>query len=198
MVAYRRGEATLTSTIVLFETVRADVQVVATLPGDPPFPLDAVVLEEDTYLVLSAEATLRLPGEHPLRVIHAAFDARPEPIGSVLVRAGDPLRLLAVVHDLSQDTTCRPEWVEVALERVLAVAEERRLRSLGLPLLGTVHGRVAPQQAAALLATALDRARPASLRQLWLILDPPVARDARREIEPLDPPRRVVPFRASD
>ncbi|MGB6363143.1 MAG: hypothetical protein WBG64_10790, partial [Thermoanaerobaculia bacterium] len=71
------------------------VRLVAAPAAQPPFPVDAVVVEEDTYLVLSAETDLRIPGEHPLRVMTAAHELEPELPGSVLVRSGQPLELAA-------------------------------------------------------------------------------------------------------
>jgi hypothetical protein len=127
----------------------------ATPPFRSPFPVDAVACEEDTFEVLSAEPQARLPLPHPLRVIHEANAAEPAPLGSVVVRGGYPLRLHAIVHDLSADPTCREEWVEAALAEVLATCTRLRLPSLALPLLGTRHGRLAPAAVAALVRYAL-------------------------------------------
>lgn len=125
---------------------------------EPPFALDAEVLEEDTFLVLSADTEVAMPREHPLRVIDAAVSAEPLAPGSVRVRRGTPLRLLAVVHDLSSDPTCREEWVEAALAEVVALAEGRRLAAVSLPLLGTVHGRIQQTRALLLTRRALETA----------------------------------------
>ena len=76
------------------------MNIVAAAPERQPFPIDARVEEEDTYLVLSAAAVLSEPSAHPLRVLHEAHSAQPHPPGAVLVRAGVPLRLLAVTWSL--------------------------------------------------------------------------------------------------
>lgn len=124
--------------------------------------------EDDTWLVLSAAKEVRGPAERPLRLHREMLAARPAPLGTVLVRSGDPLELLAVVHDLDQLPSCRPEWVAKALYAVLREARSRGLVSLALPLLGSVHGVLSPEQGAAILGTVLPRAGHGRLQRLWL------------------------------
>lgn len=137
--------------------------------GDPPFVPDAVVLEEDTSLVLSADPTPRDPGEHPIRIMTALYDHRPCAPGSVVVQGRFPVRMLAMVHDLDQDPTWREEWVCAALDEVLAESGRRGLRRLAMEPLGTVHGRLARERFMALLEQALARASPASPQEIWLM-----------------------------
>jgi hypothetical protein len=134
---------------------------------EPPFPVQAIVEEEDTYQSLSAEAVLRLSGEHPLRVLSAAHAAEEATPGDVVVRPGQPLRLLAIVHKLDEDPTWRDAWVETALENVVTECERRRLVSLGLPLLGTVHGKLPLSRALELTRWTLRRA--ATLERVWVV-----------------------------
>lgn len=136
-----------------------------------PFPIDAVAYEEDTYEVLSAEPEARFPPPPRLRIIHEANTAEPAPLGSVVARGGYPLRLHAIVHDLSADPTCREEWVEAALAEVLRVCARRRLSSLGLPLLGTRHGRLPLAVAASLVRHALLAADDLPAR-VWVPVEP--------------------------
>lgn len=131
--------------------------------NEPPFDVEAIVEEEDTYLTLSAEAVLRLPGDSPMRVMTEAHAAREESPGTIVVRSTRPLTLLAVVHKLDEDPTWREEWVVSALDKIATEVERRRLSSVALPLLGTVHGKLAPERALALTRGAL------SGRRVWLI-----------------------------
>jgi hypothetical protein len=147
------------------------VRLVASALDQPPFPVDAVVAEEDTYLVLSAETDLQIPAEHPLRVLTAAHESEPQPPGSVVVRSGQPLELLAVVHDLSSETSCQEEWVVTALEEILRQTDRLRLRSIALPLLGAVHGVLEPSRCAELLWAVLVAAEPATLERIWLVTE---------------------------
>ncbi|MCP4662151.1 MAG: hypothetical protein GY856_42655 [bacterium] len=146
------------------------VRVVAAPPQLPPFAVEAVAAEEDTYLVLSAPAQVREPIEHPIRVMTAVLDAVGADPGSVVVRNGRPLRFLAVVHDLSEEPSWREEWVASAVDGILREARRLRLRSIGLPLLATRHGKLERDRFMVLLREALQRARPGTLERLWLIV----------------------------
>jgi hypothetical protein len=127
-----------------------------TVVADPAGrPADAVVVEEDTWLVLGAPPDVREPGEHPLRVLTEAHDAQPAAPGSVIVREGAPLRLLAVVHDVGAEPNWREEWVAAALAGVLREAASRRVRSIVLPVLGAVHGSLPLETFAGLLLDAV-------------------------------------------
>ena len=86
-----------------------------------------------------------------------AWEAEPAALGSVHVRGGQPFRILAIVHDLSQDPTWRVEWIEQALRRSLEVAREQGLQALGIEPLGGVHGRFASAEFDALLSRVVKR-----------------------------------------
>lgn len=143
--------------------------MVAAPETTPPFAVEAVVAEEDTYLVLSTPAELPEVAEHPIRVMTALFEARGEEPGSVVVKEGRPLRLLAIVHDLAADPTWKEEWVEGALVRVLDEVRRRGIRSLALPFLATRHGKLEPERFLVLLCRALASREPGVLERLWLM-----------------------------
>ena len=148
---------------IRFEVARED---------DAPFPVDGVALEEDTWLALSAPADFVPAPEHPVRVMTQVWEAEPERPGSVVVRDGPPLRLLAVVHDLDIEPSWRESWVAAALSSIFAEAATRRLRTLRIPLLATRHGRLAPSRFMRLLRTAVDDAiarEGLDLRAVWLV-----------------------------
>lgn len=146
-----------------------------------PFPVEADVVEEDTWQVLGATPEVTLSTEHPVRVMTELLSAAPIPVGSVVTREGKPLRLVAVVHDLGQEPSCCIEWVEAALGEILRIAEARSLRSLSLPLLGVRHGRLPLAGFIRLLAGLLREPAPRSLRRLWLVV-PEEMRDEVRSL----------------
>jgi hypothetical protein len=145
------------------------VEVVAAPEAAPPFAPEGVVAEEDAFLVLSAEPDVREPSAPRVRVFHEAYSSEPAEPGSVVVRDGAPVRLLAVVHDLSKEPSWREEWVASALEATLGEAEARGLRTLAMPLLGRVHGGLALDAFVSLLRETLERCAPPHLERLWLI-----------------------------
>jgi len=145
------------------------VEIVVSQRERSPFPVDAVVLEDDTYSVLGADPVVRPSTEHPIRVWTALQDVVAATPGSVIVRRGRPLRLLAVVHDLSAEPTWREEWIAEALREIVRTVDARRIRSLALPPLGAVHGRLPPERFASLLRAALDAGAPSTLVRIWIV-----------------------------
>ena len=123
--------------------------------GDGGAGCDAVVREEDTWLILSAAPEVTPPAEPLTRIMTELLTAQPHPPGTVLVREGHPLVLLAVVHDFDEEPCCRLDWVRTALTRVLDVCRERRIGSVSLPLLGVTHGRLTPQEALTAIVSTL-------------------------------------------
>jgi hypothetical protein len=145
------------------------IRIVAAPEKSQPFEVDAVAFEEDTFLIMSADPRISEPEQHPIRLMTDLIEARPEPAGSVLVKGDNPMRFLAVVHDVTQDPTWKEEWVESALGKIFQEAEKRRLRAVGLPLLGTLHGKLAKQRFAVLLSRVLMQTSFVYLKRLWLI-----------------------------
>lgn len=147
----------------------AGVRVAVSPAERSPFGVDVVAVEDDTYSVLSAGPAVRAPAEHPIRIWNALKDVAEAVPGSVIVRRGRPLKLLAVIHDLARDPTWKEEWVRTALGEILGQVERRRLKSLGLPPLGGVHGKLPPERFLELLRSALEHGRPATLERIWIV-----------------------------
>lgn len=136
---------------------------------EPPFPVEGVVLEEDTYLVLSAKTRLPERSEHPIRVMTALWEAERKPPGSVVVRPGLRTELLAVVHDLNEEPSWREEWIRTALGRVLEETERRTIAALGMEPLGCVHGRLERDRFEELLKECLAADASETLERLWIM-----------------------------
>lgn len=144
---------------------------------EPPFLVEALVLEEDTYLVLSADPRAGEPyPEHPIRMMTSLLEVEPREPGTILLRDRSPLEIAAIVHDLDQEPSWREEWVASALEGAIAEAERLKLHALGLEMLGAMHGRLERPRFLQILRQALQRAHPRSLERIWLI--PPPSRPA--------------------
>ncbi|MGV8039059.1 MAG: hypothetical protein AB2L07_02950 [Thermoanaerobaculaceae bacterium] len=144
------------------------VEVLVVPEGVTPIALAAVVEEEDTYLVLSAEPRVRETAEPLGSALAAVRRAHPLPPGSVAMRRGKPMRLLAVVHDLARTPSWREAWIASALAGVLRITRRSQLHSLSLPILGAVHGRFDPERFVSLLRDALAAAEPSALERIWL------------------------------
>ncbi|MGD8642669.1 MAG: hypothetical protein PVI15_00190 [Chromatiales bacterium] len=160
------------------------LEVVVAPAGPAPFELDAVVLEDDTHRVLAAPPELAPVSEALDDLVRAMHEFSPGLPGSVVPRSGRPLALHAIIHDLDLAPSWQERWVEQALRSVLVAVRERRIRSLGVPLLGTVHGKMAPARSIELLLRVLREVDSGPLARLWVLapralLDPVAAQFAR-------------------
>ncbi|UCC85059.1 MAG: hypothetical protein JSW46_09155 [Gemmatimonadota bacterium] len=139
------------------------------------FVVEARVIEDDTHMVLGADPVPRETHEEPEQLLeNARASIGPAP-GTLVVRGGHPIRLHAIVHDLDGEPSWREEWVASALREVLREVEARELRSLSLPLLGCVHGPLAPDRFAELLRDALTEANVEPLEEVWVTVPPEIA-----------------------
>ncbi|HZV80851.1 MAG TPA: hypothetical protein VFF53_01645 [Geobacteraceae bacterium] len=116
---------------------------------------DAVVLEEDTWQVVAAGSVFSLCNEHPIRVWTEALNSKPLKVGTVLLREGCPLTMVAVVYDFDAVQCCRSRWITAALAEIFRNCGERHVRSLLLPLPGIRHGRLSPRKALRLVIKTL-------------------------------------------
>ena len=133
-----------------------------------PADAEAVVVEEDRGLLLSAGIRAEHAAEdHGDLIARAMRAALPEP-GSVIVREGKPLVFYAVVYDLDRDPIWREQWVQRALDGVLGEAVARRLRCLYLPMLALKHGNLSRARFMNLLQAAVARAPAGVLETLWV------------------------------
>jgi len=153
------------------------VRIVASPEYLPPFEVDAIAAEEDTFLIMSADTKIRETDEHIVRLMTKLIETEPEPVGSVLVRGKNPIKFLAIVHDVNQEPTWNEEWIISALEGIFREAERRNLPSIALPLLGTLHGSLEKERFVVLLKTTLERASINHLKRLWLIVPDGTSRD---------------------
>ncbi len=134
------------------------------------YVVDAVVVEDDTYLILGADPVPRETHDPPQELLkRARASIQPAP-GTLVVREGKPQRFHAIVHELDHEPSWRAEWVARALREALQEAERRELRRIAVPLLGGVHGSVAPDRFANLLTEALAGSTFEHLDEVWLTL----------------------------
>jgi hypothetical protein len=144
--------------------------IIAAPTTKPPFPVNAVVEEEDTFLVLSAETRVRKREGSLLEIMTNVIESRPEIPGTVLIRGKKPLRLLAIVHDLNQDPTWKEAWIKSALNRVFQGLERRKLQSIALSLLGTHHSTLDKERFVEMLRHVLEKISPSYLQRIWLVI----------------------------
>ena len=72
------------------------VHVVVAPEDAPPFPVDAIAVEEDTHLLLSSDGVVEEPDEDFDELIAAAGEPPANTPGSVLVRKGQMARQVSL------------------------------------------------------------------------------------------------------
>lgn len=150
-----------------------DLRIIAAPKQSPPFQIEALAVEEDTYLIMSAEPSHVPPTESPLRFMAELAKLQPEKPGSIVIKGKNPLRLLAIVHDVNKDPTWRETWIEKALFKIFQEADLRQIATLGLPMIGTKHGRFENHRFGELLAETIRISPFNYLKKIWLIAPVP-------------------------
>ena len=69
--------------------------------------IDALVLEEDTDLILIQPPIAADTSEHPIRLMTALYATPAHCPGTIIIKREVPLRILAIVHDLALDPSTR-------------------------------------------------------------------------------------------
>ena len=137
----------------------------------PPFPVQAMVEEQDTHLLMSEQTTLSDPGKPAWYLANTLErDETSFLLGTVLLNRQQPGRLLAIVHDIELDPPCKPEYIEQAWKNIFLIIQSQKFTSIAIPLLGTVHGKLKTNDAIKLLRAALQQNLPNCLERIWLIL----------------------------
>lgn len=137
----------------------------------PPFPCQALVVEQDTHLLLD-EPTILVEPEQPAWYLASTLE-RDQPEhrpGEVIVRRGQPLRLWAVVHDIEKRPTCDHDDILHAWQNILRITAQQNINTLAAPALGSEHGKVTVEEALQLLNQSIHEYAPACLEKIWLIL----------------------------
>lgn len=129
---------------------------------------DAVLFEEDSWQILAAGTDFTVTREHPIRIWTELLDTEPTPPGSVILREGWPITMLAVVYDFDAFPCCRSRWITAALAEAFKICRERRVKTLLLPLPGVRHGSFTIRKSLRLVIRALRREKTPPLQRILL------------------------------
>lgn len=150
--------------VVMFGQIR----IVASPDNCPPFSVDAAAFEEDTNLLMSGRAEIQPPRESYGELVTDMAAFEPVALGSVVVQAGSPMRLLVVIHDIEKTPTWRESVIREALGALLAKSESMKFEALSVPVLGGVHGNLQASRFAGLFKAALEEHPPQRLQRVWI------------------------------
>jgi len=139
------------------------LDLVVSKKGNAPFDVELVVFEEDTFRLLSASNFVQENRHSVDDVVQEMVAFEPESPGEILVKGN---RAFAIVHDLDQDPTCRPEWVDMAIRELFAYCDENDIQALAIEPLGCVHGKGNVDD---FVAKVQLLASDGSLERLWVM-----------------------------
>jgi hypothetical protein len=105
-----------------------------------PFDLEAIVVEEDTGMILSADTNIRTYDEHPIRLMTSLLDQKSETPGNIVTRGESPFLFYAIVHDFDQYPSFKEDWVSSAIALALEKCSPMRVQSLAMQVLGATYG----------------------------------------------------------
>jgi hypothetical protein len=157
-------------------TLLDTVQMVSAPESAPPFAVDALLLEQDTALVLGADPKPRVCDEHPIRIMTDLLEFQEKAVGSIIITGQRPYRLYAIVHDFGQEPSTRDEWIGAALETGIDRCLQLKIRSLGTHMLGSHYSSRDPNWFCCRLTELLATRPPGSLHRIWMIAPRPKAR----------------------
>jgi hypothetical protein len=129
--------------------------------------LDAVVFEEDTHLILTLDRVMTHGEVHPIRLMTELHAARPHTPGSLIINDSS---WYGVVIDLDREKICTAEWIDTAYEQVGRRISLKRIQTIGVHLLGTIHGKMDVDFCLDRFVSAVGCWRCESLKEVWLIV----------------------------
>ena len=131
----------------------------------------ARIEEQDTSLILEPSDTINeynddkpvwyLSNTQALQETHQT--------GSVIIKPGKPIRLLAVVHDLDCSPSWHEEWVFQALEKSFSILDDKKITSVAVPCFGRHFKDFKLQNFTRPLIKVLQNSNNHYPKKIWLI-----------------------------
>ena len=119
----------------------------------------AEVVAQDRWLVMDPRTAVTDSDASASQLARHAAEEVDHELGQILMRRNSsPLRLWAVIHDLSRLPTSDPSWIAMALINIMRELNHRHIDTLCLPCLGCADGTVGEEQFLLLLADAMHKA----------------------------------------
>ena len=147
-----------------------DVNVIVIPEKLAPVNVAAIVEEQDIALVLSMPSKLSVTDDKPCWYLANKLESQDtlQP-GSVIIRDGKTIKIMAIIHDLDQDPTYKPEWISKALDNIFSISNSYGIRTMQLPILGAQYGRFKLGEFLLLLVNKIN-IYEGPLEEIWLII----------------------------
>ena len=148
-----------------------------------PVEIDAIVEEQDTQLLMSVDAEIQYPEEDFDTLIKEMAKGKARAPGQIIVKRGNPIRFQAIIHDIYQKPSWKVEWIAFALKQLVEKIEVFDVKTLAMPLLGTVYGNMDEEESIKLLCSMLATDKSICLNKFWLIAPDPACNRLKNAID---------------
>lgn len=110
------------------------MEIVACSREKQPFPVEMIVFEEDTWMVMSASNRVRDLPPSTEESLHEISGFSPRRTGELVVRGN---RAFAIVHDFDNDPSFSPSAAREALREIARLSAEQGIESVAVQAMGT-------------------------------------------------------------
>lgn len=149
-----------------------------------PVEIDAIVEEQDTQLLMGIDTEINYPDEDFDTLIDQMLSGKSvRSPGQIIIKQAQPLKLKAIIYDINQKPSWKIEWIAFALKQLVTEIENYNIKTLAMPLLGTVHGKVDENESIELLCANLNTEQACCLEKLWIIAPDPACSRIKDTIE---------------
>ncbi len=133
----------------------------------PPFPVESLIFEEDTNLILTVDKKIKYQKEHPINMMTNIHYAKSYDPGTLVINGKN---WYAVVVDINTEEMCQLEWIQVIYAKVLNRIVDQKIHSIGINLLGSTHAKLDIQNTLNIFIETLCSHNNTCLKNIWLIL----------------------------
>lgn len=144
------------------ERHQADSLPEVAVSAEPPFAIELMVYEEDTWRVLSAGNHIRDIREPLSELQEKVLEQQAHRLGELIVKGS---RAFAILYDLDRPVPFCDEAVTEVLTALAGHVQATGLSSIGMQPLGHVHGPLSRQ---ASVRRIEDSGWPGSLNRIWI------------------------------
>ena len=130
------------------------------VPAGKQPDVDAIVEEQDTYLILGTDPFIQDTKENYGTLVKKMQQQKPLIPGQVLVKNTTPKKFVVIIYDIEKKPACHEEWLILAFENILKLCAEHKINTLAMPLLGHSHGKIEPRNILDLLQNTINRVAP--------------------------------------
>ena len=145
----------------------------------PPFPIDVMIFEEDTNLVLTLDNVMVYQEEHPIRIMTEINRTQNQRPGSLVINGSS---WYAVTIDIDRLPMCESQWISDAYAAVFKALAKKKINSAGIQILGSTHANIPIEKTTKLFLDSFRYVKIKYLKYVWLCVSQDKVQMARKHI----------------